>query len=124
MQDAALQRQIRDTYDHISKTRRETFASRQDSMSRVSQGWTNTIAGTDTWSGGGESYSAPTGYGYGWARSDGTTYYTNDSTFNPNHSSNFSGWSSTAHAADGRALRLTIGGETMVLTRKTEKHWY
>jgi hypothetical protein len=94
MQDAALQRQIQDTYDHISKTRRETFASRQDSMSRVSQGWTNAITGTDTWSGGGESYSAPTGYGYGWAKPDGTTYYTNDSTFNPNHSSNFSGdWS-------------------------------
>jgi hypothetical protein len=28
------------------------------------------------------------------------------------------------YSADGRALRLTIGGETMVLTRKTEKHWY
>jgi hypothetical protein len=93
MSDAALQRQIRDTHEHIMKNQRETFANRQDSMSRVSRGWTNAITGTDTWSGGGETYSAPTGYDYAWKSGD-KTYYTNDSTFNPNHSSDFSGdWS-------------------------------
>ena len=94
MSDAALQRQIRDNYDHITKTQRETSANRQNAMSNVSRGWTNTVTSTDTWSDGGENYSAPSGYKYAWSDGGDKTYYTNDSTFNPNHSSNFSGdWS-------------------------------
>ncbi|MDR1978509.1 MAG: hypothetical protein LBQ42_07230 [Synergistaceae bacterium] len=68
--------------------------NRRQAQSNVTRGWTNAITGVDTWSGGGEKYDAPTGYGYAWRNGDGNTYYTNDSTFNPNHSSNFSGdWS-------------------------------
>ncbi|MDR1732398.1 MAG: hypothetical protein LBR61_09945 [Synergistaceae bacterium] len=89
--DAALQRQIQDTYNYISKNRREVLDNQADSASRISRGWTDTITGTDRWSGSGESYSAPTGYDYGWRSSDGNTYYTSDSGFDPNHSSNFSG---------------------------------
>lgn len=73
---------------------RSTLNRQSESSSRIMSGWTDTVAGTDRWSGGGERHSAPTGYNYGWRASNGNTYYTNDSTFNPNHSSNFSGdWS-------------------------------
>ena len=92
--DAALRQQLQDTHNYITRTQREVFNNRQASMSNVNRGWSNTVAGVDTWSGGGESYSAPAGYNYAWRSSNGNTYYTNDSTFNPNHSSNFSGdWS-------------------------------
>jgi hypothetical protein len=94
MQNAALQRQLRDNHEHIMRTQREAYANRQDSMSRINQGWSDHITDTDRWSGGGGSYSAPSGYNYGWNDASGNTYYTNDSTFNPNHSSDFRGdWS-------------------------------
>jgi len=89
--DANLRRQLQETYKHISNTQREVFDKKQASMSNVSRGWTDAITGTDRWSGEGESYSAPTGYNYAWQGGDGKTFYTNDSTFNPNHSLDFSG---------------------------------
>ena len=89
----AAQRAAQAAYAQADKYR-STLTSRSESNSRVMSGWTDVITGTDRWSGGGESHSAPTGYNYGWSGPDGKTYYTNDSTFNPNHSSNFSGdWS-------------------------------
>ena len=92
--DAALKRQMQETHEHIMKNQRDVYNDRQASMSRVNQGWTDAITGTDRWSGGGSTYSAPTGYGYAWRGPNDQTYYTNDSGFNPNQSSNFSGdWS-------------------------------
>ena len=93
--DANLRRQMQETHDHISKTRREVFNRQQEARSNVNRGWTDVITGTDRWRGSdGTTHSAPTGYGYAWSGPDGKTFYTNDSTFNPNHSSNFSGdWS-------------------------------
>jgi hypothetical protein len=89
----AAQRAAQSTYAQADRNR-SAITSRSESNSRIMQGWTDAITGTDRWEGGGEKHSAPTGYNHGWSRSDGKTYYTNDSTFNPNHSSNFSGdWS-------------------------------
>ncbi|SBW10636.1 exported hypothetical protein [uncultured delta proteobacterium] len=89
----AAQRAAQATYAQAQRNR-SAITSRSESNSRVMSGWTDAITGTDRWNGGGESHSAPTGYNHGWRDSSGNTYYTNDSTFNPNHSSNFSGdWS-------------------------------
>jgi type II secretory pathway pseudopilin PulG len=74
-----------------SNSNRSSIERQSESNSNVSEGWTNTLTDTDTWSDGGSKYEAPSGYDYAWSGGDGKTYYTNDSTFNPNHSSDFSG---------------------------------
>lgn len=77
-----------------SMNRREVMSNASESQSKIMRGWTDAITGTDRWTNGDETYSAPTDYNYGWSGPNGQTYYTNDSMFNPNHSSNFSGdWS-------------------------------
>ena len=90
----AAQRAAQASYAQAEKNRTSLASRQSEANSRVMRGWTDTITGTDRWEGGGESHAAPTGYNYGWRGSNGKTYYTNDSTFNPNHSSSFSGdWS-------------------------------
>lgn len=59
---AEIQRTMNDTFDHISKTRREVFQNRQDTMSKVAQGMTDVITGTDRVRGDdGKIYAVPTG---------------------------------------------------------------
>ena len=89
--NAALQRQIQETHEHTMRTQRETQAYRQEALSNVNRGWSNVFRGVDTWDDGSGAYSAPTGYNYGWSDGNGNTAYTNNSTFNPNYTSGFSG---------------------------------
>ena len=89
----AAQRAAQAAYQR-SNSMRETLQRRSESQSRVMQGWTDTLTGTDRWSDGSSTRPAPSGYNYGWSNGSGESIYTNDSTFNPNHSSDFRGdWS-------------------------------
>ena len=57
-----LQKTMNETFDYISKTRQEVFQNRQDSMSKVSQGWVDVITETDRVRGDdGKIYPVPTG---------------------------------------------------------------
>lgn len=89
----AARRAAQSTYAQ-AEINRSTLNRQSESSSRVMRGWTDTLAGTDRWQGGSETHAAPSGYNYGWSGPNGRTFYSNDSTFNPNTSSSFSGdWS-------------------------------
>jgi hypothetical protein len=78
--------------DLQSMNRQEVIANANQSNSNVLEGWGDAITGVDRWRGGdGDTYSAPTGYDYMWQNSNGDMVPTNDSTFNPNYSSDYSG---------------------------------
>jgi len=89
--NASLQRQLQETHEYTMRQRQRSSAYRQEALSNTSRGWSNVISGIDTWDDGRGVYSAPTGYNHAWSNGSGQTYYTNDSTFNPNYTSGFSG---------------------------------
>ncbi|MCL2684008.1 MAG: hypothetical protein FWE55_02085 [Synergistaceae bacterium] len=79
-------------YSQVNSNRSSiTSQSQSESLSNVSRGWTNTVTDRETWSDGSNKYTSPSGYDYAWSGGDGNTYYTNDSSFNPNYSTDFSG---------------------------------
>jgi hypothetical protein len=85
---------MRDTYDYTRRNQQEIAANQQQSLSNTSRGWTNVFTETDTWQGGDGTYSAPSGYDNAWQGPGGQMAVTNDSNFNPNYSSDYSGdWS-------------------------------
>jgi hypothetical protein len=85
---------MRDTYDYTRRNQQEIIANQQQSLSNTSRGWTNVFTETDTWQGVDGPYTAPSGYKYAWQGSGGQMAVTNDSNFNPNNSSDYSGdWS-------------------------------
>jgi hypothetical protein len=56
------------------------------------RGWNNVLTDTDTWRGSdGDTRSIPSGYDYVWQNSNGDMLPTNNSTFNPNHSIDYTG---------------------------------
>jgi len=86
-----MQQMRNDTFNYVNKTRQEVYARRSESLSRTATGWTDTIAGRQRWQGGSDKYVAPDDYKYAWEGADGKTVFSNDSSFNPNYSSGYSG---------------------------------
>ena len=89
--DAMLKQQLQNTHDHISRNQRDVFNNRRESMSNVMSGWTDTFSGRERWRSYDGTYSTPSGYDYVWQNSNGDMLPSNDSTFNPNYSSSYSG---------------------------------
>jgi hypothetical protein len=91
LSDQALRQNLQRTHDHISRSQRDVFNNRQESMSKVMSGWTDTFSGRERWRSDGGTYSTPSGYDYVWQNSNGDMLPTNNSSFNPNYSSDYSG---------------------------------
>jgi hypothetical protein len=75
-----------------AKSRSLELERQSETYIRTMQGWIKAIGDTDTWSDDSRDYSAPAGYGYAWSDGNGNAVYTNDSTFDPNYSSNYQGY--------------------------------
>lgn len=86
-----MQAMRNDTFNYVSQRRQEVFSRRSESLSKAATGWTDVLTDRQRWQGGGTKYVAPNNYKYAWENSNGNTVFSNDSGFNPNHSSNFSG---------------------------------
>ena len=81
-----ISRKINETSAYVNKTRQETFQKRQDSMSKVSQGWTDVITGTDRWKDtSGTIRAVPSGYNYGYQNSSGGMIFNNSGTAPPGY---------------------------------------
>lgn len=86
-----MQAMRNDTYNYVNRTRQEVFARRSESLSNAATGWTDVLTDRQRWQGGGTKYVAPNNYKYAWEGADDKVVFSNDSSFNPNHSSSFSG---------------------------------
>ncbi|MDR1553848.1 MAG: hypothetical protein LBS69_10365 [Prevotellaceae bacterium] len=81
-----MSRQIQETHEYVMNSRREVNASRQASMERINQGWTDVIKGVDRYVGtDGKVMEVPVSMGSKvWQSAEGGTIYTSDSyLFNP-----------------------------------------
>ncbi len=86
-----MQQMRNETFNYVSKSRQEVFERRSEALSNAATGWTDALTDRQRWQGSGDKYVAPNDYDYAWERSDGKTVFSNDSSFNPNHSSDYSG---------------------------------
>ena len=80
-----------ETFNYVNQRRKEVFAMQSDSLSKAATGWNDAITGRQRWQGSDIKYVAPNQYNFGWEGPDGRTVFSNDSSFNPNTSSSYSG---------------------------------
>jgi hypothetical protein len=85
-----MQQMRQETFNYVNRTRQEVFARRSESLSKASAAWTDAITDRQVWESGGEKVVLPNDYKYAWGSGD-KIIGSNDPSFNPNHSSNYSG---------------------------------
>jgi hypothetical protein len=79
---AAIQR---DAQNYTAELQKRTWEEGQASRDRISEGWSQTLRGVETWSDpGGGSIELSSGYNEAWARPDGSYILSNDPLFDPN----------------------------------------
>jgi hypothetical protein len=89
-----MRRMNQETFDYINRTRQEVFARKSESLSKASSAWTDAITDRQVWEGSGGKVVLPNDYKHAWRNSDGKVVTSNNPSFNPNHSSDYSGnWS-------------------------------
>lgn len=80
-----------ETFTYVNQRRQEVFARRSESLSNAATGWTDVFTDRQRWQGVGTKYVAPNNYKYAWEGADNKVVFSNDSSFDPNYSSAFSG---------------------------------
>lgn len=79
---AAIQR---DAMNYSAELQQRTWEEGQASRDRISEGWSQTLRGVETWKDpGGGSIELNSGYNEAWSRPDGTYILSNDPLFDPN----------------------------------------
>gem|GEM_PF-5428392 len=75
-----IQQQITQTQKSINQNNQDVYKNRMDAQSKVNQGWTDAITGTDRWKdSSGSIHAAPTGYDHGFQNnSTGRMIFSND----------------------------------------------
>ncbi len=86
-----MQAMRNETFNYVSQRRQEVFARRSESLSNAATGWTDVLTDRQRWQSGGTKYVAPNNYKYAWEGAGNKVVFSNDSGFNPNHSSSLSG---------------------------------
>lgn len=79
-----LSRQISANNDYALSLMRQARASKWASEDRISRNFSDYIRGTQEYTGGGYSYSLPSGYNQAWLNSNGTVLLSNSAGFDPN----------------------------------------
>lgn len=79
---AAIQR---DAMNYSADLQQRTWEEGQASRDRISEGWSQTLRGVETWKDpGGASIELSSGYNEAWSKPDGTYILSNDPLFDPN----------------------------------------
>jgi len=79
---AAIQR---DAMNYSADLQQRTWEEGQASRDRISEGWSQTLRGVETWKDpGGGSIELSSGYNEAWSKPDGTYILSNDPLFDPN----------------------------------------
>ncbi|GHU35294.1 hypothetical protein AGMMS50256_30250 [Betaproteobacteria bacterium] len=86
-----MQQMRQESFDYVNRTRQEVFARRSESLSRASAGWTDAITDRQVWDSGGGKVVLPNDYKYAWQGAGGKIVGSNNPSFNPNRSSDYSG---------------------------------
>lgn len=75
----------RDAMNYSADLQQRTWESGQESRDRISEGWSQTLRGVDSWrDAGGANVELSAGYDQAWSKPDGTYILSNNPLFDPN----------------------------------------